>query len=308
MTQAIDAVIEDGRCDFLDVAAYIPIEVVADMMGVSAEDRPRAFDWANAIFGSSDPELSNPHLSHAAGQQMLGYALKLAAHYRAQPGDNLFSRVANLREGDGYLPDMDVGGTFLILATAGNETTRTQLLHGMLALIEHPEAAEELRRDRSLLDNFVEEALRYYSPLITMARIATEDTELGGQRIRKGERLALWFSSANRDEAVFADPDRFDIRRANARDHVAFGARGSIHHCLGAMLARVELRIAFEEILDRMTGLTLDGPVRRLRSNFTNGIKSLPIRFEPGPRKGNEKVALYATKRHGAVQAETAGH
>lgn len=304
VTQAIDAVIEQGTCDFLDVAAYIPIEVVADMMGVAAEDRPKAFDWANAIFGSSDPELSNPHLSHLAGQQMFGYALTLAARYRAQPADNLFSRVANLHEGDGYLPDMDVGAAFLILATAGNETTRTQLLHSMLALIEHPEAAEELRRDRSLIDNFIEESLRWYSPLITMARIATEDTELGGQRIRKGERVALWFSSANRDAAVFADPDRFDIRRANARDHVAFGARGSIHHCLGSMLARVELRVAFEEILDRLTDVRLAGPVRRLRSNFTNGIKSLPIRFTPGPRKGTEAVSLYATKRHGAEPAD----
>jgi cytochrome P450 len=298
-TDAIDAVIEQGACDWLDVAAYIPIEIVADLMGVPAQDRSKTFDWANAMFGSSDPELAGREGSHQAAMEMFFYSLGLSAKYRAAPEANAFSRLANAEVDGALLSDQDMGAAFLVLATAGNETTRTSLLHGVQALIDHPDVAAALRADRSLIPNFVEEQLRLYAPVNCMARVAVADAVIGDQAIKAGDRVVMWYASANRDAAVFDDPDTFDLARRNARENVAFGARGGIHYCLGAMLARMELRIAFEEILDRLHDIAPAGPVRRLRSNFTNGVKAMPIRFSPGARKGTQRVTLYATKRHG---------
>jgi cytochrome P450 len=301
VTDAIDAVIESGSCDFLDVAAYIPVEVVADMLGVPQADRPALFDWANAMFGSGDPEISSPEKAQQAGEQMFGYAVKLAAQRRAQPTDDVFSTIANLREDGELLGPLDLGGAFLIFATAGNETTRSQMLHGLKLLMEDPQSMAELRANPSLIPNAVEEMLRITSPALSFVRKATRDIEVGGQPVRAGDRVVMWYCSGSRDEAVFEDPDRFDIRRKNARDHLAFGARGGIHHCIGAQLARMELRILFEELLARMHDIEADGAATRMHSNFTNGLKTLPIRFTPAERVGARKVTLYASHRQAAV-------
>lgn len=293
---SIDAVIEDGRCDWHDVAAHMPIEVVADLLGVPAQDRQHLFNWANAMFGGEDPRVSSLGGMHKAQQEMFAYALKLASERRAQPGEDVFSQVAIAKEDGEMLSDFDLGCFFLILATAGNETTRTQILHGTLALIENPEAMQALRDDPSLINNAIEEMLRYTTPALGFGRLATRDYQIAGQTIKAGDRVLLWYCSGNRDEAVFTDPNRFDVRRSNARDHLAFGAKAGIHRCLGAMLARAELKAMFQQITTRLPDIRLDGEVLRLRSNFTNGIHHMPVVFTPGkPTLSGQKLELYAS-------------
>ena len=189
---AIDAVIETGACDLHDVAAYTPIEVVADILGVPAHDRPKLFEWANAMFGQLDPELSDHQRATLGGFQMMSYARRVTRRRRA---------------------------TFIVLATAGNETTRTQYLHGMAELIARPDVMAELRADPALIPNAVEEMLRWTTPALGFARKATRDHELHGQTIRQGERVMLWYVSGNRDETVFPDPDSQTSRLRRGRWH-----------------------------------------------------------------------------------------
>lgn len=291
---SIDAVIEDGQCDFHDLAAHMPIEVVADLLGVPAEDRQNLFNWANAMFGGGDPRVSSHAGMERARQEMFGYAMKLATLRRAQPGTDVFSQIA-MAEIDGErLSEFDLGCFFLIMATAGNETTRTQILHGTKLLIENPEAMQALREDISLLPNAVEEMLRITAPALGFARKATQDYEIGGQTIKAGERVVLWYCSGSRDEELFEHPDLFDVRRKNARDHMAFGSKTGIHRCLGAMLARSELMAIIKEIVTRLPDIQLDGEVERLRSNFTNGINHMPVRFSPDKPNRAQKISFYA--------------
>lgn len=293
--RAIDAVIEKGSCDLHDVAAYTPIEIVADILGVPQHDRQKLFDWANAMFGQSDPELGDHQQSVLGGFQMISYARRTARRRRKTPLDDVFSMIANADEDGRKLSDTEIGATFLVLATAGNETTRTQFLHGAALLIDHPEIAQELRENTALIPNAVEEMLRITTPALGFARKATQDFELHGETIKAGDRVMLWYCSGNRDERKFEDPDKFDIHRSNAKQHQSFGALGGIHRCLGGMLARAELSAMFEEFLARMPDAELDGPMDRLRSNFTNGIKRMPVKFTPGKRLGQGEASLYAS-------------
>src|SRR5690606_29119546 len=306
--EAIDAVIEKGECDWHDVAAYTPIEVVADILGVPAYDRQRLYDWANAMFGSTDPELSSPMQNMMGAMQMLSYARRMAQERRANPGDDVFSLIALAEEDGERLSELDLGATFIVLATAGNETTRTQFLQGTLALIENPDAMAALRADLSLLPNAVEEMLRYTTPALGFGRKAVQDVVINGQQISAGDQVMMWYCSGNRDETVFDDPDTFDIHRRNARNHLAFGASGGIHRCLGSMLARKELIEMFTALVTRVPDIQLAGPVARLRSNFTNGIKHMPVRFTPGKAQGDTAhVSMYATgKSRGALPAPAA--
>lgn len=291
---SIDAVIEDGACDFHDLAAHMPIEVVADLLGVPTEDRQKLFNWANAMFGGGDPRISSLGGMEIARMEMFQYAMQLAHQRRAQPTADVFSQIAMAEENGEQLSEFDLGCFFLILATAGNETTRTQILHATKLLIENPEAMQALREDLSLLPNAIEEMLRITSPALGFARKATQDYEIGGQTIKAGERVMLWYCSGSRDEEVFEHPDLFDIRRKNARDHMAFGSKTGIHRCLGAMLARSELMAILKEIVTRLPDIQLDGEVERLRSNFTNGINHMPVRFTPGKPNRAQKIAFYA--------------
>lgn len=301
-TEIIDAVIEKGTCDLVDVAAYVPIEVVAEMVDIPEADRAQMFMWANATLGSADPEVAKLMDAREAAEQMFEYARELGQRRRENPGEDIFSAIAAARENGEMLSDVDLGCFFLLLATAGNETTRTQILQGMLTLIQHPEQMRKLQENQSLLPNAIEEMLRFCTPAMCFGRKALRDVEVGGQLIKAGQQVVLWYCSGSRDEAVFADPDRFDIERVNAREHLAFGAKGGIHQCLGNMLARTELLAAFSAILDRMPDIQLDGPVVRLRSNFANGIKQMPVRFTPGTVRGqNSKARLYATQSAAAV-------
>ncbi|WAH55383.1 cytochrome P450 [Pseudomonas silvicola] len=293
---AVDAVAEAGECDLHDVAAYMPIEVVAELLGVPEPDRQQLFNWANAIFGAGDPEISSLAGSEKAAGEMFQYARDLAIKRRKVPGDDVFSQIAVAQENGEMLSDLDLGAFFLIIATAGNETTRTQILQGMLTLMENPDAMAALRRDPSLIPNAVEEMLRITSPALCFGRKATRDYLLQGQQIKAGDQVIMWYCSGSRDETIFTDPDRFDILRPNARDHMAFGSKAGIHRCLGAMLARSELHAIFKEIVTRLPDIELAGPATRLRSNFTNGIKHMPVRYTPATRVYDEPARSYASQ------------
>jgi len=293
----IDAVIEKGECDWVDVAAYVPIEVVAHILDVPEAVRAQLFTWANATLGSSDPQVAALLDPRTAAEQMFAYASELGRQRRANPQGDIFSTIAAAREEGEMLSDVDLGCFFLLLATAGNETTRTLILQGTLALIQHPEQMRKLQADPALLPNAIEEMLRWATPVLCFGRKALSDVELHGQLIKAGDQVVLWYCSGSRDEAVFEAPERFDIERRNARDHLAFGAKGGIHQCLGSMLARSELLAMFEAIVSRLADIRLAGPVVRLRSNFANGIKHMPVTFSAAPAASSDRSArLYATE------------
>jgi cholest-4-en-3-one 26-monooxygenase len=216
----------------------------------------------------------------AAAAEMFMYAGKLLEKARTHPSDDLATALVNA-EIDGHrLSDTDFNFFFLLLVIAGNETTRTVTTNGMLNLIEHPDQLRDLRQDLALLPTAVEEILRYNPPVHSFRRTATADTAIRGERIREGDKIMLWYPSANRDEEVFADSDRFDMRRS-PNEHVAFGI--GEHFCLGANLARMELNEIFRGVLTRIHDIEQPVPARRLRSTFINGVKEMRIRFSPGP-------------------------
>jgi cholest-4-en-3-one 26-monooxygenase len=281
MTRAIvDAVALKGECDFVaDIAAELPLQVIAEFLGIPLADRHKIFEWSNRLIGFDDPEFqTSMDDGKLAAMEMYLYANQLALERRDHPRDDLVS-VLMRGEVDGErLNEQQFDAFFLLLAVAGNETTRNLISGGMLALIEHPKQRERLRADMSLLPTAVEEMLRWVSPVMHFRRTATRDTELRGQKIALGDKVAIFYASANRDEDIFPHADRFDVGRS-PNEHVAFGI--GEHFCLGANLARLEIRLIFEELLTRLPDIELAGPVSRLRSNFINGIKRMPVRFTP---------------------------
>jgi cholest-4-en-3-one 26-monooxygenase len=269
-----------GACDFVTkIAAELPLVVIADIMGVPQDDRHKVFDWSNRLIGFDDPEFQTS-LEDAtmAAAEMWGYANELAEGRKGKEGKDLVTVLINAEIDGEQLTEMEFDAFFLLLAVAGNETTRNLISGGMLALIEHPAQRARLLADPSLLNSAVEEMLRWVTPVIHFRRTATRDVELRGQQIKENDKVALFYSSANRDEERFTDPQVFDVGRT-PNDHLAFGI--GQHSCLGLNLARLEIKVMFEEILKRMPDIELDGEVRRLRSNFINGIKTMPVRFTP---------------------------
>jgi cholest-4-en-3-one 26-monooxygenase len=275
----LDKVTPRGECDFVvDVAAELPLQVIADVLGVPQEDRHKMFDWSNRMVGSDDPEYGvTEEEAQLASMELFAYANKLAEEKRGEAGQDLISILSDAEVDGEQLTQLEIDLFFMLLTVAGNETTRNQVSHGLLALLEHPDQLERLRANRELLPGAVEEMLRWASPVMHFRRTATEDLILGGQAIAAGDKIVIWYVSANRDEKVFDDPMRFDIERS-PNEHVAFGGGGP-HFCLGANLARMEIRVLFEELLDRWSHLELAGEPTRLRSNFINGIKHIPLRF-----------------------------
>jgi cholest-4-en-3-one 26-monooxygenase len=277
VTDILDEVMPRGGCDFVnDVAAQLPLRVIAEMIGVPREDQDMVFAWSNKMVAFDDPELqTSKEDGTAAAMEMYGYAGELAQKRFDKPSDDL---ISVLMQGvtDGGLTPFEFASFFMLLFVAGNETTRNATAGGMLTLMEHPDQRARLLADRSLIPTAIEEMLRWWSPLIYFRRTATRDLELRGQKIRENDKVVMYYPSANRDEEVFADPFKFDVGRT-PNDHLAFGV--GQHWCLGASLARLELRIMFEGLLERMPDLELDGPVRRLRSNFLNAIKTMPVRY-----------------------------
>ena len=283
--EIVDAVAPRGECDFVEeVAALLPMATICEAFGIPESDRRHCYDLANRLIAADDPEVLGEESSEGVLAETFAYATRLAAHKRAHPGDDLATRLVQGSVDGKPVDDMVFGTYVIMMIVAGNETTRTVTTNGMLRLIEHPDQRRAVVEDRSLLPNAIEEMLRFDPAVHHFRRTATRDTEIRGTTIRAGQKLALWYGSANRDEEVFPDPDRFDVRRANARDHLAFGV--GQHFCLGANLARLQLRVIFEEVLERIPEMELRAAPRRLRSNFINGVKEMRVSFPPAPALG----------------------
>jgi cytochrome P450 len=268
-----------GEVDFVhDVCAKLPSQVVGELVGIPEEDWPQIHLWAERNSGGQDPEFASGYSDDAAGatMEMAVYAIELAQQRRAEPRDDLTTLMLAMELDGAPMTDAQFGAFFVQLVTAGNDTTRTMLSSGLLALLQHPDQLAELRADPSLVPGTVEEILRWANPLHYFRRTTTRDTELAGTTIREGQKVAMMYTSANRDDAVFADPHQFDIHR-DPNPHLSFGT--GEHFCLGVHLARLEGRIFFEELLDAFGTIELVGEPRRQRSNLNNALKALPVRL-----------------------------
>jgi cytochrome P450 len=281
--------------DFIEeVAKQLPIRVLARLLGAPDEDTDRLIDWGDRMIGNTDPELADvlsdtpeseqyrmlPFRSPAS-LELFEYAHRIADERRGAPTDDLVSKLVNAEIDGERLTEREFDTMFLLLVVAGNETTRQAIAHGMLALAESRDQWRRLADDPELVWTAgADEILRWSSPVLHFRRTATRDVELGGQAIRAGDKVVIWYVSANFDEEVFADPLRFDVgRRPNP--HVTFGGGGP-HFCLGAHLARLEVQVMFDALLPRLADIEVLGPTERMRTNFTNALKRMPVRVTEG--------------------------
>jgi cytochrome P450 len=287
--QVLDLALPKGEFDFVaEIASEIPMQVFAEILGVPQSERREIIEIGDRLLGNADPEFASAGagpsgvddahrdlpFSSPAALDMFAFGRRLAAERRERPRDDIMTSLVQAG-----LSERELDVYFVLLATAGNETTRHTISHGLIALLGHPGELERLRADPSLGSTATEEMLRWATPVHHFRRTARVDTELHGQAIEAGDKVTTWFVSGNRDEDVFDQPDRFDIGRS-PNPHMTFGP-GGVHHCLGAHLAKLEIRITFEELLSRGVGIELAAPPERLRSNFFNGIKRMPVRVEP---------------------------
>ncbi|MEW6273296.1 MAG: cytochrome P450 [Thermodesulfobacteriota bacterium] len=285
----LDALPADGdvrETDFVEaISARLPLEVLADLLGVPRADWDKLFHWTNETIGSGDPEYQRgataEETADRARTALFQYFVEMVEERRKRPTGDIVSLLANADLDGGPVPAFELLSYYFLLVVAGNETTRNATSGGLLALIENPGELDKLRRDPSLIDCAVEEILRWTTPVIQFCRTAAEDVELRGEKIRKGEALCLFYPSANRDEEVFDDPFAFRIER-QPNPHLAFGI--GEHFCLGANLARLELRVIFAKLVERLREVELAGAVSRLHSSFVGGIKRVPIRYRLAPR------------------------
>jgi cholest-4-en-3-one 26-monooxygenase len=265
---------QDGTGDFvMDVARHLPLQAIAGLMGIPDQDRQQLFDWSDQMAGSEDPEYADADLSGVV--EMFAYAHAAAEARVTDDLGDVTSRLVQPDAAGQRLSSEEFAFFFMILSVAGNETTRQAITHGMLAFLEHPDQWERWRQERPA--TAIDEILRWASPAVVLQRTALEDTEVGGQPVRQGERVGLYFASANFDEEVFDDPRRFDIGRS-PNPHVTFGGGGS-HYCIGANLSRLELKVMFDVLADELPDTKLLGPPARLRSSWLNGIKHLPVDY-----------------------------
>ena len=290
----LDAALPKGTFDFVkSVSADFPIRVLARMLDVPEDETGQLIAWGNRMVGNTDPEYADVLLEDAESDQykhlpfrspaaleVFAYGNELRRKRVGGNDDDLVSKLVNRIPEDGIaLSDRDFNNYFLLLVVAGNETTRHAISHTMLALIQHPDQLELLKRNPELIPDAVEEFLRWASPVYHFRRTATRDVEVNGAEIRAGDKVTMWFASGNRDAEVFQDPYRFDVTRAKV-DHVTFG-KGGPHFCLGNSLARMEIRVMFEELIPRIASVELAGDPVRVRSNFVNGLKRLPVTVKP---------------------------
>ncbi|HMG43447.1 MAG TPA: cytochrome P450 [Acidimicrobiales bacterium] len=277
----VDDVIDRGECEFVEeVAGKLPLEMICEMIGLPEEDWDRMFHLSNRLVGFDDPEFQqSPEDGQKAGAEIYAYCDQVASDRRANPRDDLMSVLVHAELDGERLDDLELNLFFVTLVVAGNETTRNLINHSMLGLIDNPGEAERLRQDPSLWATAVDEMLRWGTSIHNFRRTATRATEVHGQPIAEGDKLVMYYMSANRDEDVFADPFRFDVGRT-PNDHVTFGG-GGVHYCLGANLAKTQIKAIMRQLVDRLTDFEVAGPIPRLRSDFVNGIKSMPLRFSP---------------------------
>ncbi len=285
--RTIDRVIEKGECDFVtEIAAPLPLEIVCDLMGIDESLASFVFEKTNVILGLGDPEYVPPGESIfaaalGAGQELADLMTDLAKEREKNPTEDLTSQLLSAELDGGRLEFQELASFFVLLVVAGNETTRNAISHGMKALCDHPDERRKWAADfDGVAPTAVEEIVRWASPVIHFRRTVTQDTEIGGTAVKEGDKVVLWYNSANRDAAVFDEPFRFDVTRT-PNEHTGFGGPGP-HHCLGANLARREMRVMFREIFTRLPDLEITGPPEMLRSNFIHGIKRMPCAFTPG--------------------------
>ncbi|MGA2474316.1 MAG: cytochrome P450 [Acidimicrobiales bacterium] len=283
----IDDVIEKGEADFVtQISAELPLQVIAELLGVPQEDRHKMFEWSNRMVGNADPEYqAEADLALTSAMELYAYAAELFAKKRIDPHADLMSALTSVEVEGERLSDLELELFFLLLTVAGNETTRNLMSGAMHAFFQHPEQWQRLRQDRSLLPTAVDEMLRFVSPVMNFRRTAMVDLTMSGTKMKAGDKVVFFHASANRDEDVFDSPDTFDISR-DPNPHIAFGGGGP-HFCLGTNLARMEIRVMFEHLLDRMPDISQDGDVQRLQSQFINGVKHLPVAFTPSARVGS---------------------
>jgi cholest-4-en-3-one 26-monooxygenase len=271
----VEHAIELGEGDFVEeVAAELPLQAIAELLGVPQEDRRKLFDWSNQMLAYDDPEYGGD--PEAASIEILMYAMALAEQRRANPTDDIISKLVNTdRDGLGQLNDDELGYFVIMLTVAGNETTRNAITHGMQAFFTHPDQWELWKKERP--EGMVDEVVRWATPVSVFQRTALNDVEIGSTKVKAGDRVGLFYASGNHDEDVFENPYSFDITR-ESNPHLAFGGHGA-HYCIGANLARLEIRIMFDAIADRLPNIAPLGDVERLRHSWINGIKHLPVRY-----------------------------
>lgn len=269
-----DAVAQ-GEGDFVtQVAAELPLEAIADLLGVPPEDRERIFHWSNQMTGAEDPDYADDD-PQGASTELLMYAMAMAADRQANPREDLVTTLINADKDGRGLTDDEFGFFVITLAVAGNETTRNAITHGMNAFFDNPDQWDLWVRERP--DTMIDEVIRWATPVTSFQRTALEDVEVGGQLVRAGERVGLFYASANFDEDVFEDPYAFDITRS-PNPHLAFGGHGA-HYCIGANLARMEIKLIFDALADQAPGIHRTAPAERLRSGWLNGLKSLGVKY-----------------------------
>jgi cytochrome P450 len=282
-TAIVDAIQDKGECDFVsEVAAALPLQIICDMMGIPESEYQWVFDKTNVVLGASDPEYGGDiAAAFLAAQELWGFAQELRADRVENPRDDITTQIA-LAEVEGHsLTPEEFGSFFVLLVVAGNETTRNAISHGMKALTDNPDQKQRWLSDiDGVSASAVEEVIRWATPVVHFRRTcAATDAEVGGQPIKEGDKVVLWYNAANRDPSVFADPYGFDVMR-DPNEHVGFGGGGP-HFCLGAHLARREIRVMFEELLRRVPDIEVSGEPEYLQSNFIHGIKRMPVSFSP---------------------------
>jgi len=278
LQQRADTIVDDalakGEGDFVfEVAAELPLQAIAELLGVPQEDRRKLFDWSNQMLAYDDPEYNADPATAAA--EILAYAMGLADERRKNPQEDIISKLVTADLDGEALTDDEFGFFVILLAVAGNETTRNAITHGMMAFFDNPDQWALYKKERPT--TAVDEIIRWATPVTVFQRTALNDVEIGGQQIKKGERVGLFYASGNHDEEVFTDAHVFDVTR-DPNPHLAFGGHGA-HYCIGANLARLEVEIMFNTIADRMPEISPNGSARRLRHAWINGIKELPVKY-----------------------------
>jgi cholest-4-en-3-one 26-monooxygenase len=270
--------LESGTGEFVsDVASELPLQAISELLGVPQEDRGKIFSWSNRMVGYDERALdaAGEDDGMIAATEILGYSLAMAEERRGCPKDDIVTKLISAEIDGQHLSDDEFGFFVLMLAVAGNETTRNAIAHGMLAFLDHPDQWDLFKAERPA--TAADEIVRWATPITVFQRTATQDTTLGGQQIKAGQRVGLFYRSANFDEEVFDAPERFDIRR-DPNPHLGYGGYGT-HYCLGANLAKLEIELIFAAIADAMPGIRKAGDPVRLRSGWINGIKSLPVSY-----------------------------
>ena len=266
--------LREGTGDFVtEVASELPLQAIADLIGVPQEDRKKIFQWSNQMIGSDDPEFGDAGM--IASMEILAYAMQMAEDRRVNPRDDIVTKLVNAEIDGEHLSADQFGYFVLMLSVAGNETTRNAISHGMLAFFDNPDQWELFKAERP--ETAADEVIRWGTPITAFQRTALADTELGGQHIKEGDRLGLFYRSANFDEEVFDHPERFDITRS-PNPHLGLGGMGA-HYCLGASLAKMEIGLIFNAIADAMPDIRQAGEPERLRSGWVNGMKRLPVTY-----------------------------